>query len=109
MPRVFRLLYTVDYAAAPLELAGQAIVVLRLQEFARRTGLRVQESRRPDRREFGLMIPPDRMNDVLWDLDLEGLLAPAQEITGPPALHVHLEERFSTLTWVDTEEPCRGF
>lgn len=36
-----RLLYPVDYAAAPLELATQAITALRLQEFARRTGLGV--------------------------------------------------------------------
>jgi hypothetical protein len=48
------------------------------------------------------------MNDVLWDLDLAGLLMPTQEITGPPALLVRLEERFSTLTWVDTKAlDCR--
>lgn len=69
-----RLLYVVDYSAAPLDLAAQAIAILRLQEFARRTGLRVEESRLPTCREFVLVIPPDRMNDVLWELDLAGLL-----------------------------------
>lgn len=98
-----RLLYTVDHAAAPLELAAQTIAVLRLQEFARRNGLRVEESRRPYRREFALVIPPDRMNEVLWDLDLEGLLGPTQTIAGPAPLHVRLEERFATLTWVNSE------
>lgn len=101
MPRLF---YTIDFGAAPLKLVAQAIAVMRLQEFARRTGLRVEESRRPDRQEVALVIPPDRLNDVLWGLDLEGLLTPTQEIVGPPALHVQLEERFATLTWVDSDE-----
>ncbi|MDI6772029.1 MAG: hypothetical protein QME77_05515 [bacterium] len=100
-PGLPRLLYTVDYTAAPLDLAAQAMAVLRLQEFAHRIGLRVEESRRPNHREFALVIPADGMNDVLWDLDLAGLLMPTQEITGPPALLVRLEERFPTLTWVD--------
>ncbi len=99
-----RLLYVVDHAAAPVDLAAQVIAVLRLQEFAGRTGLRVEESSRPSCLEFALLIPPDRMNHVLWDLDLQGLLTPTQEITGPPTLHVCLEERFATLTWVDNDE-----
>ncbi len=65
-----RLLYTVDYTAALLDLAAQALAVPRLQEFARRTGLRVEESRRPVCRKFAPVIPSDRMNDVLWDLGL---------------------------------------
>lgn len=96
-----RLLYVVDHAAAPVDLAAQVIAVLRLQEFAGRTGLRVEESCRPGCLEFALLIPPDRMNHVLWDLDSAGLLTPTQEITGAPDLHVRLEERFATLTWVD--------
>ncbi len=99
-----RLLYVVDYTAAPLDLAAQVLAVLRLQEFAGRTGLRVEESSRPGSREFALLIPPDRMNHVLWDLDLAGLLMPTQEITGLPALHTRLEERFSTVTWIDSDE-----
>lgn len=97
-----RLLYIVDYTATPLDLAAQAIAVMRLQEFAQRIGLRVEEARRPDRREFALVIPANGMNDVLWDL--AGLLTPTQEITGPPGLHVRLEERFATLTRVDSDD-----
>lgn len=85
-----RLFYTIDFGAVPPELAAQAIAVLRLQEFARRTGLRVEESRRPDRREFALVIPPDRLNDVLWDLDLEGL-------SPPQAPHIENESAFALL------------
>lgn len=50
------------------------------------------------------MIPPDQLNDVLWELDLAGLLTPTQEIMGPPDLHARLEERLSTLTWVDSDD-----
>ncbi len=66
--------------------------------------VRIEESRRHDHTEFALVIPPDRMNDVLWDVDLAGLLTPTQEITGLAVLHVRLEERFATLTWVDRDE-----
>ncbi len=92
-----RLLYVIDYAAVPLDLAAEVITVLRLQEFAGRTGLRIEESSRPGCLEFALLIPPDRMNHVLRELDLADLLTRTREITGP-GLHVHLEERFSTLT-----------
>jgi hypothetical protein len=44
------------------------------------------------------------MIGVLWELDLAGLLKPNQRITGDPALHVKLEERFSSLEWVDRED-----
>jgi hypothetical protein len=101
-----KLIYTMDYTAAPLDLAAQALTTTRLQEFAARTGLSIEEVRKARRREFALVIPPNRLNDVLWDLDLAGLLLPTQQITGPPGLHASLEERFATLTWVDAPAGC---
>lgn len=56
------------------------------------------------RRDFILVIPGERLNDTLWELDLQGLLHPTQIITGRPDPHVKLEEKFSTLTWVDANE-----
>jgi hypothetical protein len=47
------------------------------------------------------MIPAERLNDVLWDLNLAGLLKPNQRIAGDPVLQPALKERFSWLEWVD--------
>ncbi|MDQ7842102.1 MAG: hypothetical protein RDU83_13940 [bacterium] len=99
-----RLCYRIDLTAPPLELAAQALTVARIQEHARTRGLTVDERETAYSREFVLMISAERMNDVLWDLDLAGLLKPNQRITGDPALHVKLEERFSWLEWSDAQD-----
>jgi hypothetical protein len=98
------LIFSIDLTASPLELAAQALAIVRMQEFARRKGLKVQEREDVYKREFDLVIPAEGLNEVLYELDLQGLLPPMQEITGSPKLHVKLEERFSTLTWVDANE-----
>ncbi len=91
-------------AAAPLSLTAQALTIARVQDFARKNSLTVEERERAYHRDFVLSIPADRLNDILWELDLEGLLRPNQVITGDPSLHVRLEERFSWLEWVDGYE-----
>lgn len=75
-----------------------------MQAKAQRMGLKVEEREEAYRRDFVLVIPVDLLNDCLWELDLQGLLYPTQVITGPPDLHVKLEEKFSTLTWLDANE-----
>jgi hypothetical protein len=85
----------------PLEIAAQALTVLRVQEYAQRKGLVLEEQHGPTRRQFLLVIPPDEMNSVLDELLFAGLLNPVQEIIGRPAAHLVLHERFSTLTWID--------
>jgi len=99
-----KLHFSIDLTASPLELAAQALAVSRAQEFAEKNGLTVEERERTYHRDFVLSIPADRMNDILWELDLQGLLRPNQVITGDPGLHVVLEERFSWLEWVDGYE-----
>lgn len=99
-----RLLYSIDLTAPPLELAAQALTVARIQEHARKHGLTVDERETAYSKEYLLTIPAERMNAVLWDLDLAGLLKPNQRITGDPALHVKLEERFSWLEWEDSKD-----
>lgn len=100
-----RLVFSMDLTASPLELAAQSLTILRVQEYARKHSLTVDEHEAAYSREYVLTVPADRMNDVLWDLDIAGLLRPNQRITGDPALHVKLEERFAALEWVDGEEP----
>jgi hypothetical protein len=99
-----RLHFSIDLTAPALELAAQALAVSRAQEFAKKNSLTVEERERAYHREFVLSIPADRVNDILWELDLQGLLRPNQVITGSPDLHVGLEERFSWLEWVDGQE-----
>jgi hypothetical protein len=99
--------FSIDLTASPLELAAQALAVVRVQEFAGKNHLSVEEREGPYQRHFVLSIPADRMNDLLWELDLQGLLSPNQVITGNPGLHVALEERFSWLEWVDGQEEHR--
>lgn len=104
-----RLLYPANYyQAALLELAAHAVIVLRLHEFAQRTGLPVEEACHAHCREIALVIPPEETNDVLRELDLAGLLMPTQQIAGPLALHGRLQTPLSTLTWDDDDdyEPC---
>lgn len=99
-----KLHFSIDLTASPLRLAAQALAVVRVQEFAAKSNLTVEEREGPYQRHFILSIPADRMNDILWELDLQGLLSPNQVITGNPNLHVGLEERFSWLEWVDGQE-----
>lgn len=96
-----RLLYRIDLTVPPLELAAQSLSIVRVQEYARKQDLTVDEREGAYSREYVITIPPDRLNDVLWDLDTAGLLKLSQGITGDPALHVKLEQRFSWLDWVD--------
>jgi hypothetical protein len=103
-PQVPKLHFSIDLMASPLELAGQALAVVRVQEFAAKRNLAVEEREGSYQRHFVLSIPADRMNDILWELDLQGLLSPSQVITGNPDLHIRLEERFSWLEWVDGQE-----
>ncbi len=99
-----KLHFSIDLTASPLELAAQALAVSRAQEFAKQNRLTVEERERAYHRDFVLSIPADRLNDILWELDLQGLLVPNQVITGAPDLHVRLEERLSWLEWVDGQE-----
>jgi hypothetical protein len=99
-----RLHYRLELTASPLELAAQSLAVVRVQEYARKAGLAVEEREAAYNREYLLEIPEDRLNGVLWDLDLAGLLKANQRITGAPGLHATLEERFSWLEWVDRED-----
>ncbi len=99
-----KLHFSIDLTAPPLWLAAQALAIVRVQEFAAKNQLTVEEREGPYKRDFVLSIPADRMNDILWELDLQGLLYPNQRMTGNPDLHVGLEERFSWLEWVDGQE-----
>ncbi len=99
-----KLRFSVDLTASPLQLAAQALAVIRVQEFASKNNLALEEREGPYQRHFVLKIPADRLNNILWELDLQGLLRPNQVITGDPSLHVGLEERFSWLEWVDCKE-----
>jgi hypothetical protein len=96
-----RLVYEIDLTAAPIELAAQSLSIVRVQEYAQRHGLTVEERETAYTREYVLMIPAERMNDILWALDFAGLLKPNQRITADSALSAKLEERFSWLEWVD--------
>jgi hypothetical protein len=103
---MLKLHFSIDLAATPLGLAAQALAVARVQDFARRNGLSVEEREGSYQRHYVLSVPADHMNDILWELDLQGLLVPNQVISGASGLHVQLEERFSWLNWVDAlEEP----
>lgn len=99
--------FSIDLTASPLKLAAYALVVVRVVEFARRNHPPVEEREGPYHRTLVLSIPADRMNDILWELDLQGLLYRNQRITGNPDLHVGLEERFSWLEWADGQEEPR--
>ncbi len=102
-----KLHFSIDLTATPLGLAARALAVARVQEFAAKNHLAVEEREGPYHRDFILSVPADRMNDILWELDLQGLLYPNQRITGNPDHHVGLEERFSWLEWVDRQEEPR--
>lgn len=56
----------------------------------------MRNERRAYRREFVLVIPVERLNDTLWEMDIQGLLHPTQVITGSPDLHVKLGQKFSS-------------
>lgn len=99
-----RLRFSIDLTATPLSLAAQALAVARVQEFAAKNDLALEEREGSYHRVFVLSIPAGRMNDILWEFDLQGLLFPNQVITGNPDLHVGLDERFSWLEWVDGRE-----
>jgi len=100
-----RLIYSIDGMATPLEVAAQALTVLRVQTYAQHKGLAFEElDRQSDRRRFALAIPLDELNGVLDELLFAGFLLPLQEIHGRPSAHTILHERFSTLTWIDEPE-----
>ncbi len=103
-----RLTLAIDFNAQPLDLAAQVLIVSRMQEYAGNRGLTMAEREAAYSREFVLAIPAERMNEVLWDLDIAGLLKPNQRITGNPALHLKLEERFGALEWEDSTRRCPG-
>lgn len=102
-----KLRFSIVLTAPPLELAALALAVSRAQEFAKKNGLTVDERERTHHRDSVLTFPAGRMNDLLWELDLQWLLRPNQVITGSPGLHVRLEERFSWLEWVDGREEAQ--
>lgn len=98
------LYFPTNFTASPLELAAQALAIVRVQEFARLNRLALEEREGTHHRDFVLNIPAERMNEILWELDLAGLLQPNQTIAGDRTLHTRLEERFASLTWVDSAE-----
>ncbi|MDR7522826.1 MAG: hypothetical protein QN168_10215 [Armatimonadota bacterium] len=99
-----KLRFSIDLTAPPLSLAAQALAVSRVQEFVKKNSLTVEERESAYHRDFAVTIPADRVNDLLWELDLQGLLYPTQVISGNSDLHVGLEERFSWVEWVDGQE-----
>ncbi len=99
------LMYSINIDNSPLELAAQALTVLRVQDYARQKGLTFEETQgQSQQRRFLLTIPLDELNSVLDELLFAGLLLPLQEISGRPSAHTILHERFSTMTWIDELE-----
>jgi hypothetical protein len=76
-----RLVYEIDLTAAPIELAAQSLSIVRVQEYAREHELSIDERETAYSREYVLKILAERMNEVLWDLDLEGRLKPTGCVT----------------------------
>lgn len=99
-----KLIYSIDGTGTPLEVAAQALTVLRVQEYAQKKGLSIEEQGEGSRRQFLLEIPLDELNGVLDELLFAGLLLPLQEIHGRAPAHLVLAERFASLTWVDNNE-----
>jgi ABC-type uncharacterized transport system permease subunit len=99
-----KLIYSVDLSKPPLEIVARALTIVRVQAYAQKKGLSIEEQSEWSRRQFLLLIPLDELNAVLDELLFAGLLNPIQEILSRPSAHTILHERFSTLTWIDAED-----
>jgi len=87
-----KLTYSINIDNSPLELAAQALTVLRVQDYARQKGLAFEEIQgQPQQRRFVLAIPLDELNSVLDECSSPGSSSPCKRLADdrPPI-------RFST-------------